>query len=1030
VKAGLFACALFLCGATAAFADPAPFGDLSYRWIGPAVMGGRLDAVAGVPGNPKIVYLAHSSGGLWKSQNGGLSFSSVFQAGQTAAVGAIAIDPRDPQRLLIGTGEGFPRNTAAYGDGIWLTTDGARHWRNAGLRDSGSIAKIAIDPQNSLIVLAAAIGHEFAPGGDRGVYRSSDGGLHWSRVLYVNATTGGSDIAFDPNNANVVYAGTFDFLRRPWTMRSGGAGSGLYKSTDAGRTWQRLTDPGLRNGLPDGPINRVGVSVCASNPQIVYAFVPVKKGMLYRTLDGGSHWELRNSSQEINFRPFYFSQVRCDPSNPQRVFAVASGLTVSKDGGRHFHGAGGGGDNHDLWIDPKDPQRMLNASDMGFHYSVDGGKTWTFDNVVPFAQIYRVGYDMDVPYHVMGGLQDHEVWRGPNETLNANGGVGGGAWLNISDWGDGQYAMADPRDPAIVYEDTHFGDLARENLRTGERRYISPQPIVGFGTAASTYRYRFNWSAPLLISRFDPDAVYFGGNVLFRSADQGNSWTEFSPDLTRCEPSQLAASGGPITFDDTNAETYCTIYAIGEDAKDPATVWYGTDNGHLELTRDGGKNWQDVIANVPGLRLPARVSSLAPSPNDAGVAYATFDRHQWNDYAPYAYVTRDYGRTWSAIGHGLPSYVHVVREDPRNAQVLYAGVQTGVSVSFDSGSHWSDLRLGIPHVPVFDLQVHPRDNDLIVGTHGRGFYVLDDLTPLQQWTRALSSNVYLFPPMPALRYSSSFYREHGRGAYVSDNKPYGALITLYLSSMQPFPAKSKVNIPVRIIDDNYRVIDTFNIRVHAGLNRFTWDLRTSPPQPAGQTRIVQDRRPYYIFYPMAIRGPQVLPGTYRLELSALTSTVRVPVVVQMDPHHPVATADLQAQYDALQDLAATQERAEVAIARLNNVRRQIAALRGRSGSVRATLDMYDGRLSDELDWLRNPEPSGYRRPARVSEQLAYLRNTIEQYDGPPTTSQQSFAKQYASQMTQIESDLSRLFGDELTALNAQLRAAHLPEMHP
>lgn len=989
-------------------------------------MGGRLDAVAGIPGNAKIVYLAHSSGGLWKSEDGGLSFASVFQAGQTAAVGAVAIDPRDPQRLLIGTGEGFPRNTAAYGDGIWLSVDAARHWRNTGLSDSGSIAKIAFDPQDDRIVLAAAIGHEFAPGGDRGIYRSSDGGLHWSRVLYVNETTGGSDIAFDPHDGNIVYAGTFDFLRRPWTMRSGGPGSGLYKSTDAGRTWRRLTDPALHNGLPDGPINRVGVNVCSSNPRIVYAFVPVKKGMLYRSLDGGAHWELRNSSQEINFRPFYFSQVRCDPSNPQRVFAVAGGLTVSKDGGIHFHNAGGGGDNHDLWIDPKDPQRLLNGSDLGFDYSVDGGKTWNFDNVVPFAQIYRVGYDMDVPYHVMGGLQDHEVWRGPNETLNTNDGVGGGAWLNISDWGDGQYAMADPRDPNIVYEDTHFGDLARENLLTGERRYISPQPIIGFGTPPSTNKYRFNWSAPLLISRFDPDVIYFGGNVLFRSGDQGNSWSEFSPDLTRCEPSQLAASGGPITFDETNAETYCTIYAIGEDAKDPATVWYGTDNGHVELTRDGGKNWQDVIANVPGLPLPARVSSLAPSPATSGVAYATFDRHQWNDYAPYAYVTRDYGKSWAAIGRGLPSYVHVVREDPRNSQLLYAGTETGALASFDGGAHWNDIRLGIPHVAIFDLQVHPRDNDLILGSHGRGFYVLDDVTPFQQWTRATSAGTYLFPPMPALRYSSSFYREHGRGEFVSDNKPYGALLSLYLARTPPAAPKAKPAVNVRVLDAQKQLVAAFPVTVHAGLNRFTWDLRTLPP--SGRAT-VQDRRRNYIFYSMRITGPQVLPGTYTLEVDAPGGVVTAPLVVAMDPHHPAAAADLQAQYDALMGLAATQERAEVAIARLENLRRQIAAVRARAGSLGPALDAYDGSLSAQLDRLRNPEPSGYRRPAMVSEQLAYLRNTIEQYDGPPTSTQQNFAKQYAGEMTQIEGDLAPLFGAQLTALNAQLRAAALPELH-
>ncbi len=1026
MKAGLFAALVFAFAVASARAQEPQFGDLAYRWLGPAVMGGRLDAVAGIPGDPAVVYLAHSSGGLWKSRNGGLSFASVFEAGETAAVGAIAIDPRDSRRVLIGTGEGFPRNTAVYGDGVWLSTDGARHWRNVGLTQSGSIAKIAIDPQNSKVVLAAAMGREFAPGGDRGIYRSEDGGLHWQRVLYVNGMTGGCDVAFDPKNGNIVFAGTFEYLRRPWTMISGGAGSGLYRSVDAGRTWSKLTDPALHNGLPAGPINRVGVSVCYSDPRMVYAFVPVKNGMLYRSSDGGAHWQMRNASQEINFRPFYFSQVRCDPANAQKVFAVAGGLRVSLDGGKTFRSAGGGGDNHDLWIDPRNPRRLLNGSDLGFDYSVDGGKTWSFDNVVPFDQIYRVGYDMDVPYHVMGGLQDHEVWRGPNELPSRSDGVAGGDWLNISDWGDGQYAMADPRDPNVIYEDTHFGDLAREDLASGERRYISPQPIIGFGTGAATYKYRFNWSAPLLISRFDPDAIYFGGNVLFRSADRGNSWSELSPDLTRCDPGQLAASGGPITLDDTNAETYCTIYSIGEDAKSPETIWYGTDNGHLELTRDGGKSWKDTIAGVPGLELPARISAIAPSPSRAGMAYVSLDRHQWNDYTPYAFVTTDYGTTWSPIARGLTGYVHVVREDPRNSSVLYAGTETGVFVSFDGGSHWSDLRLGIPRVPIFDLQIHPRDNDLILGSHGRGFYVLDDLTPLQAWSRAAGSDAYLFAPMPALRSSSSAYREHGRGAYLSDNKPYGALISLYLAKSPPAPAKQKPSVMVQVLDSGNHTIDQFSATVHAGLNRFTWDLRVLPPSGTGT---IQDARPYYIFFPMKIRGPQVLPGTYSLRIEVNGETLSAPVSVHMDPHRLLAPLDLQRQYDALQNLAAIQERVEIALAKLDSLRRQIAALRVRAGAPARELDTYDAGLMSEQERLRNPEPSGYRRPARLSEQLAYLRYTIEQYDGVPTVPQQALAAQYAAETAAAETNLADLFGEKLATLNGLLRSAHLPELH-
>lgn len=991
--------ALMSASATAA---PLSFGDMHYRWVGPAVMGGRLDVVAGVPRNPKIIYLGHASGGLWKSVDGGLSFESVFQNGSSSAIGAIAIDPANPQLLYIGTGEPFPRNTADYGDGVWRSSDGGKHWTHLGLRSSGSIAKIAVDPANPKVLLVAAVGHEFAPSTERGIYRSTDGGAHFTRVLFVNATTGGSDVAFDPRRPNVAYAGTFDFLRRPWTLRSGGPGSGLYKSVDGGKTWRRLTDPRLHNGLPAGPVNRVGVSICRSNPNVVYAFVPVKNGMLYRTTDGGKHWSLRNASQDINFRPFYFSQVRCDPHDPEKVYSVAGPLLVSDDGGRTFHDAGGGGDNHDLWIDPSDSGRLLNGSDMGFHYSMDGGKTWSYDNVVPFDQIYRVGFDMDEPYHVMGGMQDHEVWWGPSELFSRGDGPSDGDWLDISDWGDGQYAMADPRDSSIVYEDTHFGDLVRANLRTGERRYISPQPIIAFGTGAATYKYRFNWSAPLLISHFDAGVLYFGGNVLFRSGDQGTTWTQISPDLTHCSSAQIGPSGGPITHDNTNAETYCTIYTIGEDAVEPQSIWYGTDNGHIELTRDGGKTWNDVIRNVPGLPLPARVASLSPSPSRSQTAYAVFDRHLWNDYRPYAYVTHDFGRTWHDISRGLGAYAHVVREDPRNPEVLYAGTERGIDVSFDGGASWKDLRLGLPHMPVYDLQVHPRDNDLIVGSHARGFYILDDLTPLQQWNAHAGDGThpYLFAPMTAYRYNDGPYHEHGRGAFVSENKPYGALATLYLPKA-PAPAspKAKPSVRVRVLDASGTEIDTFEVQVHAGINRFAWNLHTEAP---GGSRAVQDRRYYYIFFPMTIEGPQVLPGTYTLEVTAFGERLRAPVSVRMDPRNTTPASELQAQFDALRELAGIQERAEQAIRTVEDLRKKIAE----GGGTRFAA--FDAQLSGELDRLRNPEPSGYRQPARISEETAYLRNTIEQYTGAPTQAQLEYIKSYGAQMDTIAAGLKSL----------------------
>lgn len=1003
--------------------SPALFGGLSYRWIGPAVMGGRIDAVAGVAGNPAIVYLGHSSGGLWKSSDGGLTFASVFNDGGSTAIGAIALEPQNPNVIYAGTGEAFPRNTADYGDGLWKSADGAKHWHHLGLRGVGSIAKIAVDPRDARIVLVAALGHEFAPSTQRGIFRSTDGGAHFTRVLYVNATTGGSDLSFDPKDPRIVYAGTFDFLRRPWHLRSGGPGSGLWRSADAGKTWVRLTDPRRRDGLPGGAINRVGVSVCAGDPRVVYAFVPVKHGMLYRSTDGGAHWSLRNASYAINFRPFYFSQVRCDPRDASRVYAVAGALMLSNDGGKTFASIGGGGDNHDLWIDPDNPLRLLDGSDMGFHYSVNRGKTWDYDDVVPFAQVYRVGYDFARPYHVLAGMQDHEVWRGPSTLWSTRDGAGNGSWLNISDWGDGQYAMADPRDSQIVYEDTHFGDLVRADLRTGERRYISPQPIVAFGTGAGAYPYRFSWSAPLLISHFNPDVIYFGGNVLFKSIDQGDSWRVVSPDLTHCPPSELGPSGGPVTLDDTNAETYCTIYTVAEDAADPKTLWIGTDNGHLDITRDGGETWTSLSANVPGLTQPARVAAIAASATRPGVAYAAFDRHEFDDYRPYAYVTTDYGKTWENISAGLPAYVHVVREDPRNPRVLYAATERGVDVSFDAGGHWSDLRLGLPRVPVFDLQVQPRDDDLIVGSHGRGLYVLDDLTPLQELARAARHRLFLFAPPPAVRYTNVLYHEHGRGAFVAPNRPYGALISFYLAAVPAAPGHKRPHVTVRIFDARGALVDRFAAPARAGINRTVWDLHALPPGGAS----ARDPRPYYVFYPMKLRGAQVLPGVYRVEIDALGKTADAPLTVEMDPHDPVTLAALRAHRSAVETLVRRQAAAQTAIARLSTALEQLRTReRGRApADVRAEMTAFGRELQTQLDGLRNPDSSGYRAPAQLTEQLAYLRDTIAQYDGPPTQTQNAFILRYGAQVDAVVARVNALLGPRLLRLNARLRAAGL-----
>ena len=976
-----------------AVVSPADFGALKWREVGPAVMGGRLDAVAGVPGDERTIYLGHSSSGLYKSVDGGMTFASIFHAGTSSSIGAVAVAPSNPKIVYVGTGEGFPRNTAALGDGAFVSRDAGATWHPAGLGESKHIARIAVDPRDPQTALAAVMGPEFSAGGMRGIYRTSDGGAHWTRVLYVNPTTGGSDVSFDPNDASVAYAGTFDYLREPFTFRGGGTGSGLYKSTDGGRSWRRLTDPALHNGLPGGVINRVGVGISAHHSSSVYAIVPTRKGMLYRSDDAGAHWTLVNASQDLVFRPFYFSQVRVDPNDPKRVWIVSGELKRSTDGGKHFHNVEAGGDNHDVWIDPQNPQTILLGSDMGFDRSLNGGTTWNYVDTVPFSQIYRVGYDRMVPYHIMGGMQDHEVWWGPN-TLWNGAGVDGGAWRNISDWGDGQYAQPDAADPNLIFEDTHFGDLTLRNLATGEARYIGPQPLITFGTGAGANPYRFNWSAPLLVSALQPNRVYYGGNVLFASDDRGTSWRAISPDLSQpCKKEWLAESGGPISHDNTNAETYCTIYALAENGG--GTLWAGTDDGNLEVTRDGGATWTNVAANVPHLPAQSWVDSIEASRISDGSAYVTFDRHRMGDEKPYVYFTSDYGAHWIDAGSGLPHWAYVVREDPREPNLLFAGTEEGVWVSFDRGAHWRDLRLGTDHVPVYDLKIQPDANDLIAGTHGRGFTILDDITPLEALARAVHGSVALFAPRDAWRYAARPSRDLGQNEFVSDDKPYGAVISYYLAP-RPHPHGAKKtpaeHVDLDVLNARGDVIRRLKATAADGVNRVVWDLQTDAP---GGLHAAQDTRPYYVFYVLDIEGPEVLPGSYTVRLHARGETMSTPLTVKLDPAVTASQRDLQAQYDALARLAALQERGETWLARI----------------ARKEKKHHVAQLDALADRLRNgdgSENAGYKHPAQVVDQIAYLRHVIATSFDAPTQIQMQLIDRYAGEIQALQPQADRL----------------------
>ncbi len=969
---------------------PKDFGQLRWREIGPAVMGGRLDVVVGIPGDPSTIYLGHSSGGLYKSTDGGMSFRAIFNDGRSSSIGAIAVAPSNPKVLLVGTGEGFPRNSSVLGDGVYVSRDGGNTWKFAGLARSQHIAKIAIDPHDPNVALVAAMGPEFSSGGERGIYRTIDGGKSWQRVVYVNETTGGSDVLFDPSNPSVAFAGTFDYLRQPWHFRGGGPGSGLYKSIDNGATWTKLTDPALHNGLPGGPINRVGVSLSAHHPNVVYALVPTKKGMLYRSDDDGVHWKIASTREDINYRPFYGSQVRVDPDDPNDVWIASRSMWHSINGGKKFTGVNESGDSHDVWIDPTNRRRVLIGDDYGLHATLNGGVTWSYINNVSFLQVYRVGYDHALPYHVMGGMQDNSTWWGPNTVWNDYG--LGPPWRLIGEDTDGPSAYPDARDENVIYMGSETGLLMSRDLRTGEGRYISPQPLIISGMAARQHPYRFNWSAPLLVSAADPGAIYYAANVVFRSRDQGESWVAISPDLTQpCDARWLQSSGGPIEQNLTNAETYCTITALAE--RDAKTLWAGTDDGNLYVTSDGGATWRNIASKIQGLPAQSWVASLEVSHRDGDTAYATFDRHRFNDTKAYVYITHDGGATWTNISTNLPSWAYVVREDPREPHLLFAGTEDGIWVSFDGGTHWQSLLLRMNHVPVFDLQIQPDANDLIAGTHGRGFAILDDIGPLEGLARAVQTRVALFAPADAWRYAPGEEERDVETAFVPQNRPYGAIVSYYLEAAP----KTKQKLDLTILDSTGRVIRHIKASAKDGINRVVWDLTIDPP---GGLNAKQDARPVYDFYTTQIEGPEVLPGTYTVQLKARGATLRVPVVVRLDPAVKATDQDLHAQYDALERLAQLQEQGE----------RWLAAIADRKKHSRKDDAKEIAQLDAFADRLRNNGDADAKmlRSSQVIDQLAFQNVAIREAFRGPTQAQAQFIDRYAAEMKRLEPEAKNL----------------------
>ncbi|MGI9166572.1 MAG: VPS10 domain-containing protein [Pyrinomonadaceae bacterium] len=1004
------------------------FERLEWRSIGPANMGGRIADVEGVPGDPNLVYVASASGGLWKTTNGGVTWKPIFERQGTISIGDIALAPGNPDVVWVGTGESNPRNSVSFGDGVYKSTDGGLTWQNMGLRDSHHIAAIAIHPQNPDVVYVGALGHAFGPNDERGVFMTTDGGRTWTRTLFIDNAHGVSDLDIDPTNPNILYAGMWSFERKAWTHRSGSEKGGVFKSIDGGRTWKKLT-----NGLPK-LIGRIGVRVAPSNPNVVYAIMEAKEGTLYRSDDRGETFKQVSQDSRIVSRGFYYTTIRVNPLNENHVYAVASTLYVSIDGGKSFRSITGRThiDYHALWLDPKNPKRIWQGQDGGVAVSQDGGEAWEYVNNIPLGQFYQIHADNRLPfYYVMGGLQDNGTWTGPSRTREPAG-IMNDDWRMIS-FGDGFYVINHPDDPERYLSESQGGNILHTDFRTREQQAVNPAGRGSGGGPATGQKYRFNWNAPIIASPHDKQTVYLGGNVIFKSPDFGKTWEPISPDLTTNDPEKQKDAGGPIAIENSTAEYHTTIISLAESPVQRGQLWAGTDDGNLQLSNDGGKNWANLVGSVSGLGANSAVSHIEPSRTSARVAYVAFDRHTLDDFRPYVFKTSDGGKTWQNISGNLPAkaYVQVVREDPKNASLLYAGTEIGLFVSYSGGADWVPLNLkNLPHVAIHDIVIHPRENDLILGTHGRSIWILDDATPVQQMTpQILNGDAHLFPIRPALRFTTRFTR-YGIGdkVFTGPNPPYGALISYYLKDK----LDDKTTFSIQILDRTGKLVQEIDKPAkEQGLNRVTWNLRFGG---AEVRRPPSEEETAFTGPP---RGPQVLPGTYTVKVTIGPKTLEERVEVRLDPAINVPPADLQAQLDLTQTLRDMQSAANTALRYLDSIKDQLKHTQTTVKTLNKepdkelikALEDYVKQVETLQDRVaRRTEGLGLGGSAQVADRVGGLFFALEGTNAAPTPYQRQYFEEFRPEFRARMEEVNKFIRDTVPQWNENLRAGNAPTL--
>lgn len=1025
----------------AASAQPAkdPFAALQFRNVGPAA-GGRVCRACGVPGDPLTYYAATAAGGVWKSADGGLSWKCVTDDQPTHTFGSIAVAPSDPNVVYAGSGEANIRGNVAAGNGIYKSTDAGKTWTHV-WKNLGQIGTMAVHPTNCDVAYAAVLGSPFGPGEARGVYRTTDGGATWDRVLFHDADTGASDVALDPNNPRIIFAGLWQTRRKPWEMTSGGPGSGLYVSRDGGDTWTQLK-PG-ENGLPEGVWGKIGVAVAPSDSNRVYAFIEADDGGLFRSDDGGDTWNHVNSSRPIRQRAWYYGTVHVAPASADIVYLPNVPLLKSIDGGKTFQSVRGThhSDHHDIWIDPKNPKRMIEANDGGVDISHDGGKTW-FAPPLPISQFYHVSCDNSVPYRVLGNMQDLGTASGPSNSLCGRG-------IRLADWhtvggGETGFAVADPSDPNIVYSGEYGGYLSRYDHRTRQARNISAWPINPSGITPAEMKYRFQWTAPVVVSVHDPKTVYHAANVVFRTTDGGQSWDKISGDLTRDDKSKQKWSGGPITGDNTGVEIYGTVFALSESPKEKGLLWAGSDDGLIHVSRDGGATWVNVTANVPDFPDWATVRCVEPSPHAAGTAFLVAEAHRLNDFKPYIWKTDDFGKTWVSLTANLPKdvYLHVVREDPKRKGLLFAGTERGIHYSLNGGKAWKPLQCGLPTVAVHDLVV--KNDDLVAGTMGRSVWILDDINPLRKLTAAARQKpAVLLPPSSAVRWRYDYGFSH-TGTAAGDNPPDGAVIDFHLAKKPAKPVK------VEITDAADRLLAAFvgkpkkaktdtkdeddedhnpyrpALSDEPGLQRLVWDLTADGAEPIAGAAVDMGSPG---------RGMMVPPGEYTVKFTVDGQTQSAKLAVKPDPR---GGGDVKARFELATKCRDDLGKLANAVKQIRSVKLQLTGrnqllagdekagkLRDASESLLKALDEIERKFHNakaKIAYDIFALPGG----ARLHSQYAWLYETLKDADGPPTQGMRDVYADLVAELAKLLAEWDGLQAGAVKALNDQAKALDVP----